>query len=98
MQLLEQKCQTKNALREHIKKFHIQIVSKCKSEDECKFGPKFFWFIPKEDIEISYKKTTSQKLQNRNIQLYLFYLIRANFCFCIVVYYYQCKSVLNLNH
>ena len=44
----EQKCKTKNSLREHIKKFYIQKVLKCKSEDEGKFGPKKCWIIHKE--------------------------------------------------
>ena len=56
----EQKCRTKNAVREHIKKFHMEKVSKCKSEDECKFGPKKCWFIHKEDIEILYQNAISQ--------------------------------------
>ena len=45
---------TTNALKEHNKKIHIQLVSKCKNEEECKFGKKKCWFLHKENIENAY--------------------------------------------
>ena len=53
-ELCEQKFRTKNSLREHMKLLHIQLVAKCKSEGECKFGPKKCWFVHQHDIEIAY--------------------------------------------
>ena len=50
----EKKFLTKNAFRKHVKKIHIQSVSKCKNEDECKFGPQKCWFIHMEDIKIAF--------------------------------------------
>ena len=34
---------------------HIQFVSKCRNEDECKFGPGKCWFLHQEEIEIAYQ-------------------------------------------
>ena len=51
---------TTNALKEHNKKLHIQLVSKCKNEEECKFGPKKCWFLHKEDIENAYINEKSE--------------------------------------
>lgn len=45
---------TQKDLREHMKQFHFQVVSECKSGNECKFGPKKCWFIHQENIEIEY--------------------------------------------
>ena len=50
----EQKFRTKNSLMKHMKLLHIQMVSKCKSENECKFDPKNCWFVHQNDIEIAY--------------------------------------------
>ena len=51
----QEKFRTENILREHMKLQHIQFVSKCKNEIDCRFGPKKCWFIHKEDIEIAYE-------------------------------------------
>ena len=56
----EKKFLTKNALCEHKKKLHPQSVSKCKSEVDCKFGPKKCWFIHQKDIVIAYDNTKSK--------------------------------------
>ena len=50
----EDRFRTQNDLREHMKQFHFQVVSKCKNGDECKFGHRKCWFIHQEDIEIEY--------------------------------------------
>ena len=42
---------TKNSLKVHFKKLHIHLVSICKIEEECRFGPKKCWFLRKEDLE-----------------------------------------------
>ena len=44
---------------------HIQMVSNCKSEGECKYGPRKCWFVHKEDIEIAFNNAKS-KGQNEN--------------------------------
>ena len=56
----EEKFLTKNTQREHKKKSHIQTVSKCKSEADCKFGPEKCWFVHTEDIEIAYNNAKLQ--------------------------------------
>ena len=56
----EQKFVTKNALRKHSKKLHIQSVPRCKSEIDCKFSPKRCWFVHKEDIEFAYHTAKSK--------------------------------------
>ena len=53
--ICQQKSRTENMLREHMKLQHIQFVSNCKNEIDCRYGPKKCWFIHKEDIEIAYK-------------------------------------------
>ena len=63
----EQKFRTRSILREHMKIQHIQMVSNCKSEGECKYGPKRCWFVHKEDIEIAFNNAKSEgKNENRN--------------------------------
>ena len=37
-----------------MKLLHIQMVPKCKSENECKCDHKKCWFIHQNDIEIAY--------------------------------------------
>ena len=49
------KFRTKVSLRDHMKKKHIQMVSKCKDENECKFGPQKCWFLHQQNIENAYK-------------------------------------------
>ena len=50
----EQKFKTKNSLRHHMKTSHIQLVSKCKNEDQCKYDLEKCWFVHNENIEIAY--------------------------------------------
>ena len=50
----EKKFKTNNSLREHTKTSHIQLVAKCKNENECKFDPRKCWFVHKQDIEMAY--------------------------------------------
>ena len=56
----EAKFRTQNTLREHMKLLHFQSVSKCKSENDCKFGPRKCWFIHQENVEIAYKNAKSE--------------------------------------
>jgi len=60
-----QKFRTRSILREHMKIQHIQMLSNCKNEDECKFGLRKCWFVHKEDIEIAFNNAKS-KGQNEN--------------------------------
>ena len=50
----EKKFKTNNSLREHMKTSHIQLVAKCKNENECKFDPRKCWFVHQQDIEMAY--------------------------------------------
>ena len=45
-----------------MKKSHTKLVSKCKNDVECKFGPIKCWYLHQEDIEITY---TSEKNENK---------------------------------
>ena len=49
----EKKFKTNNSLREHMKKSHIQLVAKCKNENDCKFEPSKCWFVHQHDIEMA---------------------------------------------
>ena len=60
----EQKFRTQNAFREHMKIFHIENVSNCKNENECKFGPRKCWFIHQENIDIAYQNAKSEGRNN----------------------------------
>ena len=62
--LCERKFRTQNVLREHMKIFHLENVSNCKNENECKFGPRKCWFIHQENIDIAYKKARSEVQNN----------------------------------
>ena len=37
-----------------MKTSHIQLVAKCKNENECKFDPGKCWFVHQHDIEMAY--------------------------------------------
>ena len=63
----EEKCLTKIALRQHMKKLHMQSILKCKNEVECKFGRKKCWFIHQEDIEIVYHNAKSENQRRDQI-------------------------------
>ena len=43
-----------------MKKVHIQSVTKCKSEIECKFGPRKCWFVHYKDIEEAYNNAKNE--------------------------------------
>ena len=51
----EKKFKTNNALREHMKSKHIQMVKECKNEIQCKFGSRKCWFLHRENLEIAYQ-------------------------------------------
>ena len=61
----EEKFRTQNALRGHMKLLHLQFVPKCKSENDCKFGPRKCWFIHQQNVEIAYKNA-KRKIQPNN--------------------------------
>ena len=63
----EDKFRTQKSLREHMKSMHIQFVSKCKNEDECKFGTRKCWFLHQEDIEIAYQNAKDDMHNDNNI-------------------------------
>ena len=66
--LCEMKFKTKNSVMEHMKDMHIQSVSNCKNENECKYGAKRCWFAHKETIEIAYEHAKNgKKISNSNI-------------------------------
>ena len=62
----QQKFKTTNSLRKHMKSLHIQSVSNCKNEDECRFGHRKCWFLHKEDIEIAFKNAKG-KSNDKNV-------------------------------
>ena len=66
----EKKFRTKVSLRDHMKKKHIQMVSKCKDENECNFGPQKCWFLHQQNIENAYKiaKYDDQIVISENIK------------------------------
>ena len=63
----EQKFKTRNSVRKHMKLLHIQMVPKCKSENECKFDPKNCWFVHKNDIEIAYHNAKIEDQKNMKL-------------------------------
>ena len=58
----EKKFKTNNSLREHMKTSHIQLVAKCKNENECKFDPRKCWFVHQQDIEMAYFNAKNEDL------------------------------------
>ena len=48
--ICQQKSRTENMLREHMKLQDIQFVSNCKNEIDCRYEPKKYCFIHKEDM------------------------------------------------
>ena len=40
-----------------MKILHCEKVSNCKNENECKFGPRKWWFIHQENINIGYQNS-----------------------------------------
>ena len=50
-----------------MKSMHIQFVSKCKNEDECKFGTRKCWFLHEEEIEIAYQNAKDDMHDDNNI-------------------------------
>ena len=49
-----------------MKLFHFQVVSECRSGNECKFGPKKCWFIHQENVEMEYYKAKKGIQINHN--------------------------------
>ena len=49
-----------------MKSLHIQSVSNCKNEYECRFGHRKCWFLHKEDIEIAFKNAKGDGKSNDN--------------------------------
>ena len=49
-----------------MKVLHTQFVSKCQNEVECKFGPKKFWFLHQENVEIAYQNAKDRDQKNDN--------------------------------
>ena len=62
----EERFRTQKDLREHMKLFHFQVVSECRSGNECKFGPKKCWFIHQENIEVEYHNAKNGIQINHN--------------------------------
>ena len=68
----QQKFKTTNSLRKHMKSLHIQSVSNCKNEDECRFGHRKCWFLHKEDIEIAFKNAKDDiRINDDNVSHYM---------------------------
>ena len=69
---MEDRIRTQNDLREHMKQFHFQVVSKCKNGDECKFRHRKCWFIHQEEIEIEYNNAKNGiKINDKNCDMEL---------------------------
>ena len=51
---------TKFFFKVHDKKLHINLVSICKNEEECRFGSKKCWVLHKEDLENAYINEKSE--------------------------------------
>ena len=63
----EEKFRTKNSLKEHMKEIHIISISKCKNENECKYGPRKCRFTHKENIKIAYENAKNEEAINFRI-------------------------------